>query len=90
MKRKDKAFVKEHVEKLVKKKTMSKVKESQKMLQWMKMDSNELKWFCSPKLFVRLNYKSKCEKNERIKSQGTFFGSQHFEGRGMLELQDGD
>ncbi len=44
MKQKDKALAKEQVEKLVKKKTMSKVKESQKMLQWMKMDSNELKW----------------------------------------------
>jgi hypothetical protein len=26
------------------KKLVSKAKESQKMLQWMKMDSNELKW----------------------------------------------
>ncbi len=44
MKWKGKALVEEHVEKLVKKKTMSKAKKSQKMLQWMKMDSNELKW----------------------------------------------
>jgi hypothetical protein len=44
MKRKGKAPIKEPVEKLVKKKPMSKVKESQKMLQWMKMDSNKLKW----------------------------------------------
>jgi hypothetical protein len=35
---------KTHVEKHVKKKPMSRVKESHKMLQWMKMDSNELKW----------------------------------------------
>jgi hypothetical protein len=44
MRRKGKAPIKEHVEKLVKKKPVSKAKESQKMLQWMKMDSNELKW----------------------------------------------
>jgi hypothetical protein len=44
MKQKGKGPIEEHVEKLVKKKTMSKVKESQKMLQWMKMDSNKLKW----------------------------------------------
>jgi hypothetical protein len=44
MKRKGKVLVEEHVEKLVKKKTMSKAKKSQKMLQWMKMDSNEFKW----------------------------------------------
>jgi hypothetical protein len=44
MKRKGKAHVEKHVEKHVKKKTTSKVKETQKMLQWMKMDSNELKW----------------------------------------------
>jgi hypothetical protein len=37
-------LVEKHVEKLVKKKLMSKAKESQKMLQWMKMESNELKW----------------------------------------------
>jgi hypothetical protein len=43
MKRKGKVLIEEHVEKLVKKKLMSKVKESQKMLQWMKMDSNEFK-----------------------------------------------
>ncbi len=41
---KSKAHVEEQVEKLVKKKLVSKVKESQKMLQWMEMDSNELKW----------------------------------------------
>jgi hypothetical protein len=28
----------------MKKKTMFKAKESQKMLQWMKMDSNEFRW----------------------------------------------
>jgi hypothetical protein len=44
MKQKGKAFIEKHVEKLVKKNSMSKVKESEKMLQWMKMDSNELKW----------------------------------------------
>lgn len=44
MKRKCKALAKEHVEKHGKKKTMFKAKETQKMLQWMKMDSNELKW----------------------------------------------
>jgi hypothetical protein len=44
MKWKGKALFKEHVEKLVKKKTTSQVKESQKMLQWMKIDSNEPKW----------------------------------------------
>jgi hypothetical protein len=43
MKRKNKALVEKHVEKIVKKKPMSKV-ENQKMLQWTKMDSNELKW----------------------------------------------
>jgi hypothetical protein len=41
---KRKAPIEEQVEKHVKKKTTSKVKESQKILQWMKMDSNELKW----------------------------------------------
>jgi hypothetical protein len=44
MKRKGKTPIEEHVEKLVKKKLVSKVKESQKLLQWMKMDSNKLKW----------------------------------------------
>jgi hypothetical protein len=44
MKWKGKVLVEEHVEKLVKKKPMSKVKENQKMLQWIKMDSNKLKW----------------------------------------------
>jgi hypothetical protein len=44
MKRKGKVLIKEHIEKHVKKKPMSKVNESQKMLQWMKMDSNQLKW----------------------------------------------
>jgi hypothetical protein len=44
MKRKGKVLIEEQVEKHVKKKPMSKAKESQKMLQWMKMDSNELKW----------------------------------------------
>jgi hypothetical protein len=43
MKRKGKMLIEEHVEKLVKKKPIFKV-ESQKMLQWMKMDSNKLKW----------------------------------------------
>jgi hypothetical protein len=40
MKWKGKAIVEKHVKKIL----MSKVKESHKMLQWMKMDSNELKW----------------------------------------------
>ncbi len=44
MKRKGKAPIEEQVEKLVKKKLVSEAKESQKMLQWMKMDSNEPKW----------------------------------------------
>ncbi len=44
MKQKNKAHVEKQVEKHVKKKATSKVKENQKMLQWMKMDSNELKW----------------------------------------------
>ncbi len=44
MKQKGKVPIKEHVEKPIKKKPMSKAKESQKMLQWMKVDSNELKW----------------------------------------------
>ncbi len=44
MKRKGKVHAKEQLEKLVKKKIVSKAKESQKMLQWMKMDSNEFKW----------------------------------------------
>ncbi len=44
MKQKGKAPTKEEVEKPIKDKTMSKVKESQKMLQWMKMDSIEFKW----------------------------------------------
>jgi hypothetical protein len=42
-------------EKLVKKKTTSKVKESQKMLQWMKMDSNEPKWAKQPGLKGLIN-----------------------------------
>jgi hypothetical protein len=41
MKQKGKALVKEQVEKPIK--SVSKAKENQKMLQWMKMDSNELK-----------------------------------------------
>ncbi len=44
MKQKGKAHVKKHVEKSIKKKQVSKAKESQKMLYWMKMDSNKLKW----------------------------------------------
>jgi hypothetical protein len=44
MKQKGKTFLEEHVEKHVKKKTTFKVKESQKILRWMKMDSNEFKW----------------------------------------------
>jgi hypothetical protein len=44
MKRKRKAPIEEQVEKHVKNILVSKAKESQKMLQWMKMDSNELKW----------------------------------------------
>ncbi len=44
MKRKGKAHVKELVEKPIKKKPMSKGIESQKTLEWMKVDSNKLKW----------------------------------------------
>jgi hypothetical protein len=44
MKQKGKASTKELVDKPVKNKTMFKANESQKMLQWMKMDSTELKW----------------------------------------------
>jgi hypothetical protein len=44
MKHKGKVLVEEHVEKLIKKKPMFKAKGSQKMLEWMKMDSNKLKW----------------------------------------------
>jgi hypothetical protein len=44
MKWKGKAPIEQQVEKHVKKKPMSKVKDSQKMLQWMKMDCNKLKW----------------------------------------------
>jgi len=44
MKRKGKTLAEEQVEKHVKKKIVFKAKETQKMLQWMKMDSNELKW----------------------------------------------
>ncbi len=44
MKQKGKAPIKERVGKCVKKKLMSKVKESNKMLQWMKMAWNKLKW----------------------------------------------
>ncbi len=40
---KGKAFVEEQVEKLIKKKTMSKAKEIQKMLEWIKMNTNEFK-----------------------------------------------
>ncbi len=43
MKRKGKTLVQEKVEKPIKNKPMSKVKESQKMLLWMKMDSSKLK-----------------------------------------------
>jgi hypothetical protein len=42
MKQKGKAFVEEQV--FVKRKLMSKGKESQKMFQWMRIGSNELKW----------------------------------------------
>jgi hypothetical protein len=35
-----------------------------------------------PKLLDRLKCKSKGENNERIKSWGTLFGSQHFKGEG--------
>ncbi len=44
MKQKGKTLVKKQVEKPIKKKPVSKAKESQKMLQWMMMDSNKLKW----------------------------------------------
>jgi hypothetical protein len=35
-----------------------------------------------PKLLYKLNYESKCENNERIRSWGTLPGSHHFGGRG--------
>jgi hypothetical protein len=44
MKRKGKVPIEEQVEKPIKKKPMSKAKESLKMFQWMKMDSNKHKW----------------------------------------------
>ncbi len=44
MKKKGKAPIEKQVEKLVKKKIALKAKETQKMQQLMKMDSNELKW----------------------------------------------
>jgi uncharacterized protein YdaL len=44
MKRKGQVPIVEHVEKPIKKKTTSKVKETQKMLQWIKMNANEFKW----------------------------------------------
>ncbi len=43
MKKKGKAPIEEHVERLVKKKTAFKAKETQKMLQWIKMNANKLK-----------------------------------------------
>ncbi len=45
LKQQGKTHVEKQVEKHVKKKPMSKAKDSQKMLQWMKMDSNELNMF---------------------------------------------
>ncbi len=44
MKRKGKVPVKEQVEKPIKKKTVSKAKETQKMLKWIKTNANKLKW----------------------------------------------
>ncbi len=44
MKWRGNVHVEEQVEKPIKKKPMSKAKESQKMLRWMKMDSNKPKW----------------------------------------------
>jgi hypothetical protein len=44
MKQKGKVPIEKQVEKPIKKKPMSKAKESQKMLRWMKVDSNEIKW----------------------------------------------
>ncbi len=54
MKRKGKVPVEQQVKKLVKKKIMFKVKESQKMLQWMKMDS---KWARQANLESMFNLK---------------------------------
>jgi hypothetical protein len=44
MKKKGKTPIEEHVERLVFKKTTFKTKETQKMLQWIKMNANKLKW----------------------------------------------
>ncbi len=44
IKKKGKVPIEEYVEKLIKKKTMFKVKETQKMLQWITVNANELKW----------------------------------------------
>ncbi len=44
MKRKSKTPIEEQVDKPIKKKPMSKAKESQTMLRWMKLNSNKLKW----------------------------------------------
>ncbi len=42
-----------------------------------------------PKLFDGFNYESKGENNKRRRSSIVLLGSQHFEGRKVLELQDG-
>jgi hypothetical protein len=44
MKKKGKTPIKQHVERHVKKQTTFKAKETQKMLQWIKMNANKLKW----------------------------------------------
>jgi hypothetical protein len=44
MKQKGKMPIEKQVDKHVQKKLVSKAKENQKMLQWMKMNSNEFKW----------------------------------------------
>ncbi len=44
MKKKGKAPIQEHVERPIKKKATFKAKETQNMLQWIKMSANKLKW----------------------------------------------
>jgi hypothetical protein len=44
LKKKGKVPIEEHVKRLVKKTRTFKTKETQKMLQWIKMSANKLKW----------------------------------------------
>ncbi len=41
-----------------------------------------IEW-CTPKLFNKLNYKSKCENNEKIMNWGVLLGLQHFMDKGL-------